>query len=525
MPDTHESTYRVWDLVQHVEEHRDDYMSRWRLAKKLYAAWEYDLALEHLLVLKEEWDRKLNVLRYLAATYYRLGRYEDSMSELRDSIKLWPREIGPREQLARVQEAAGLRDEAAETWRRIQELEPRHPIARSAFMRLTSETGPPTPQRELHIGDSDSGIDLSPGQVCPNCGAQNSDEFERCWQCHARLASVRSSGSRSRTGGSGGAAESLQIAAGLALVGVLSLCFWLSFQLLLAWRAQENTPQVLNTLQELYDTRLGLTRVLSGVVMAFSFPLLLNLAIGVARPERSFSPRGLKLAAMLLGTGLFAATWVPIHYLPGVLLGGAVVWAGLLLWLSPLSAMRTLKIWALHLGLVTTVTYVAFTASEYQALRVFFNPFMDLPALVRHAQSESAQLGVVELPAGTVPYSQGSLLWQSTGSAWLDRRVGPTEFQVQTAGDLTDMRFELQGPGGTKLYERVSQSPWAVSYVVKPMEPYEVRVTGVEGAPVQVRVAGILRLSVGSSPLDTPPPAAAASAGHVPEAVAIPLAE
>ncbi len=68
----------VWELAAYVEDHPGDHQQRWRLAKKLYAEREYLLALENLQVLNKEWTPKLNVQRYLAATYYRLGRYTEA---------------------------------------------------------------------------------------------------------------------------------------------------------------------------------------------------------------------------------------------------------------------------------------------------------------------------------------------------------------------------------------------------------------------------------------------------------------
>ena len=90
------------ELSQYVTSHPDDYAQRWRLAKKLYMAWEYNEAIKHLLILKKNWTRKLNVLRYLAATYYRLGRYMDAISELKEILQQWPSETAVWEQLARV---------------------------------------------------------------------------------------------------------------------------------------------------------------------------------------------------------------------------------------------------------------------------------------------------------------------------------------------------------------------------------------------------------------------------------------
>jgi tetratricopeptide (TPR) repeat protein len=108
----------IWDLSRFVEDHPGDYEQRWRLAKKLYLACEYRLALEHLQILRNEWARKLNVVRYLAATLYRLGRYDEAIRELEDAIYTWPEEIGLREQLARVLEVANRNPEAADAWRR-----------------------------------------------------------------------------------------------------------------------------------------------------------------------------------------------------------------------------------------------------------------------------------------------------------------------------------------------------------------------------------------------------------------------
>lgn len=86
----------VWEIAEYVESHPENYDQRWRLCKKLYTAWEYRLALEHLLVLKNEWTQKANVRRYLGATYYRLSRYDEAVSELEEAVEIWPGETGLR---------------------------------------------------------------------------------------------------------------------------------------------------------------------------------------------------------------------------------------------------------------------------------------------------------------------------------------------------------------------------------------------------------------------------------------------
>jgi len=128
----------IWDIARYVEANPDDHEQRWRLAKKLYTAWEYRLALEHLQILKNEGQERINILRYLAATYYRLGRYEEASKELRNAIEIWPSEIGLYEQLARVLEIAGQHLPAAEMWEKVLELDPHHPMAAHSGARLRS---------------------------------------------------------------------------------------------------------------------------------------------------------------------------------------------------------------------------------------------------------------------------------------------------------------------------------------------------------------------------------------------------
>lgn len=140
----------IWDIARYVESNPDDHEQRWRLAKKLYTAWEYRLALEHLQVLKNEGQERINIARYLAATYYRLGRYEESVAELSEAISIWSDEIGLYEQLARVLEIAGEHIPAAEMWEKTLELDPHHPMAGHAAARLRSSLPDTEKKKTLH---------------------------------------------------------------------------------------------------------------------------------------------------------------------------------------------------------------------------------------------------------------------------------------------------------------------------------------------------------------------------------------
>lgn len=174
------------ELRTHLEHHPDDHATRWTLAKKLYMGVEYGEALGQLAILKEKWVRKLNVSRYLAATYYRLGQYDDAVAELRQALKEWPDEVALHMQLARVYEVAGNREEAARSWEEVLRINPRDAMAAEAVDRLSREPEA-TAEEDLHLKQSDSGINIAEVRVCSNCGAQNSPDFDRCWQCHAVL--------------------------------------------------------------------------------------------------------------------------------------------------------------------------------------------------------------------------------------------------------------------------------------------------------------------------------------------------
>jgi tetratricopeptide (TPR) repeat protein len=139
----------IWDIARYVESNPDDHEQRWRLAKKLYTAWEYRLALEHLQILKNEGPERINILRYLGATYYRLGRYDEAIKELRSAIDSWPDEIGIYEQLARVLEIAGDHAGAAAMWDKTLELDPHHPMAGHAADRLRSNAAEPPKKKTV----------------------------------------------------------------------------------------------------------------------------------------------------------------------------------------------------------------------------------------------------------------------------------------------------------------------------------------------------------------------------------------
>ncbi|HEX72356.1 MAG TPA: tetratricopeptide repeat protein [Candidatus Hydrogenedentes bacterium] len=486
----------LWELSRHVEEHPDDFEKRWQLAKKLYATWEYRLALEHLQVLRKEWQRKINVVRYLAATYYRLGRYDDAAAELRAAIETWPQEMGLREQLARVLEVAGKNLEAADSWERIHVLDPNHPFASSAIKRLRAEPKK-TSEADLHLADSDSGIDLSPGRVCPNCGAQNSDEFDRCWQCQALLG-VEAVSARNTTAWSEDRAavitpENVSLAAGLVVMGLFLLAGYLSVSLLLGVSAIDGVA-VARTFWDVYERELAWSRILTGIAMLVAWPLALHIALKTVKPERPV-PGGLVIVTgLLLALLSYVASWLPPNLLALTVLLPLAVSLTIVVAAFGLGLVRALNVWALQLVLAGVVGVGGFVAIEsYQWNRVF-NPFREIPAVVRFVQHQrqSEAPGVFEIPGAAAPIRE-EMEWQSTGSLWLDLRAGDVEFTVYAETDEAGLRFEInQGETKPLVFEYVEGRQWKHVYHVSPGDRYVVKVSGPEGTPARVACAGLL---------------------------------
>lgn len=486
----------IWELSRYVEEHPDDHEKRWQLAKKLYATWEYRLALEHLQVLRNEWQPRINVVRYLSAAYYRLGRYDEAIAELKEAVGIWPQEMGLREQLARVLEIAGKQGEAAIAWEAIHAMSPQHPFAESAVKRLRSDQKQ-TPEMELRLTDSDSGIDLSPGRICPHCGAQNSDEFERCWQCHAHLgadaAAPRHTPREAEQRLPMITPENMGAAAGFVVLGLFGLAVYLSAMLL--WGSDASQPHaVVKTFWDIYVWELAQTRVLLGVAMLFGWPLALHIALLAVKQEQPVSGGLVFLTGVLLALLAYVASWLPPNlYLLTAMLPVAVSFT-IIVAAFGLGFVRALNVWALHLvlaGLLGIVTLVALESYHFERV---FNPISEIPAVLRFVQSQrvAENPGVYEIPGEAAPIRQ-EVVWQSTGSVWLDLRGGNVEFFVYADSEDAALRFEInQGETKPLVFEYVEGRQWQHVYTVTPGERYFVKVSGPEGTSARAACAGLL---------------------------------
>lgn len=487
----------IWDIARHVEENPDDHEQRWRLAKKLYMAWEYRLALEHLQVLRNEWDHKVNVVRYLAATYYRLGRYDDAINELETAVKQWPEELGLSEQLARVYEMAGKRERAAEVWQSVSDIDPQHPIAKSAVKRLKKKIIDDHPAEvDLRLEDSDSGIDLSEGFVCPACGAQNSTEYDRCWQCHAALHEnhpVKRSGSREKRNlPAPPNPETLGLIAGIAVVVLLAISLYLSITLVL-----NDGAEIPSTLRELFQFRMGITRIIWGVLMLVLWPASLWLSLSLLDARPKVPANFITLSGLALAALLYITTWLPTQVLLLVPLVPAVISLVLILGTLGLPLQKATLVWGLQLGLVTLCAVLGFIVADKSQSERIFNPVFDLPALFRFA-SQPATTDYA-LPPGVTEVAY-EVIWKSTGSAWLDARAGETRFRVLSEGGDDVIKFEIQDANGTRAYNAIFGKQWDFYFPMQAERVYRLLVVGKKGMDVEVLISGLLKPELQGGP-------------------------
>lgn len=479
----------IWDLGRYVEDHPDEYDKRWRLAKKLYLACEYRLALEHLQVLRNEWVRKLNVVRYLAATYYRLGRYDEAVDELKEAIEVWPEEVGLREQLARVLEVAGRPQEASRLWEQVAQMDPDHAIARQAADRLLS---PPdnSPEEELRIHESDSGIDLAPKRACPYCGAQNSVEFDRCWQCHELLMALPSAPAapRARTQTTD-LRRAANILGALALVAVLAYGAYL---VIAALPSAEPAPDI-EVSPTIFGTLLPLllqTRLVLGLVLLVAWPIVLFLAVRWV-PSDQPNPGIIALAGLFLGALAFGALWAPIQL--AAALGVVLLLVSFLLMLSAfgLSFRDTIVAWMIQAALVFGAGAVALVAVEGP------RPLIEAPAILRYTgEHDGAREPTYRFDAPPAPVSaRYTVQWKSSGSVWLDRKLNAAQFEVVHSVPGPALSFEVKERGKAVFFEKFSGSPFRARIDIEPAKPFEVNVRGVPeqfGQPVGVAVYSLL---------------------------------
>ncbi len=484
----------TWDVAQYVESHPEDSKQRWRLAKKYFQEWEFRLALEHLLLLKNEWPDNLNVHRYVAATYYRLERYDDSVLALKDSIEQWPRDVSLYEQLAKAYQGWGKPLEASEVWAEVAAIDPSHRFASRAAKHMLqdakdeaggdqSQTPVPAPPLEAPQADS-------PVRSCPECGTKNGPEFERCWQCHAELSpTAEPDGTSAPLLRVENDSNYLPVLGGIAVVALLTLGLYLT---LLHFLDASTTLLSLDrfSLHSALSERLRPMQVVAGVVLLAAWPIAVHIGTALLAEEVEI-PMGRIIVAGLLPASLtYALSWLLPEHLWVPLLGGLATALALSLWGLGLRPKIAVGVWTAQFVLIAMA--MATVAAAMQGFS-FLTQWPTVYEVGLDARGrERATI------SGQTPATM-SVEWSGSGSSWLDA-AGPFGIQIESGALSQEIYVSLNDAQGATAFFRVLPSGTSVDAMqeIVPGERYTLEVSGDSDVAFTVTLEGPLEATIAS---------------------------
>ena len=480
----------IAELAQHVRHSPSDHEQRWRLAKKLYKNGQYAAAVEHLQIVRQYRDDKLHVVRFLAATFYRLERYQEAADELADAVAQWPEELTLREQWARALRMAGHRARAREVWTEILTREPGNELAEKNLARLArDDDDEPEPEP---LSDSDPGPEAQPGIACPACGTINTEEFERCWKCHAivtpgglSLPEASCPVQREPQG-----PRPLDLSAAWHVVGGIGAFSLYAVGLLIALKTLSSANEGQLGVSALLSAQFFNTRLIVGGALLVLWPLALWLATIIGKTD-GVSLTTLGITGAFCAGAAFAATLLPLHLILYALL------LLLLLSLAPIALTFQLRFreaavaWGIHCFLITVVIAATLLAAEG------LDAVLQWPTVARYARQHVRDTGVVTHSEVRLPLD-APIRWQSTGSTWLDARLAPPNITIIPGQTATGVTIELQDNTGTRYFKRVGTNAHAFTFPAKPDLEYQFIVTGEDGSKVDLTFGGVLVPKLGS---------------------------
>lgn len=485
----------LWELTQYVESHPDNKEQRWRLAKKLFLTWEYRLALEHLQILKNEWGERLNVRRYLAATYYRMTRYDDAIRELEEAAQQWPEDIALREQLARTLQSADRKLDASEVWSEVAERNPKHSFAKKAVQILREEEiGQDGPKVVVPSLFSTPGPTSTSDELeCPHCGAKNDPEFQRCWQCHGPLESAptyRRAARRAEVD-SRETVVPWPLISGLSIVALLTVGIYMTLRHFYPSGGAGEGAQIPSTLHEFFAIEMAMTRIILGLALVVAWPVSLRFASVLVGFDDIDQGR-LNVAGLFLAALTYAVSWLP----PSQLLYAPIlpVAASLVIALAALGLRygQAALVWVIQGALVILVMLTILAAMHG------FGLVMDLPAVLRYANQEDGESTLSF--TGPIPV-QFDWQCETSGSQWLDERASLIGLTLE-AGPIASPSFvEVEFGGESFVTREIHGANVDLQFgPVKPGRPYRVVVTGEEGVEVSLSLRSVFRLDSPSPP-------------------------
>ena len=486
------------DLQEYVAKHPRDHEKRWRLAKRLYKEGEYEQALGHLEVVKQYRTPKIHVVRYIAAAYYRLERFDAAVSELRQAIEEFSDDLSLREQLARVLRQAGRLEEALNAWQAILERQPDHALAQKAVASLTKESEAAVAAEEAPLEDEDLGIEPPTGPVCPNCGAANAEEFERCWKCHALL---------TQTGAPMPAAatplpkpprqrepldlsSAWHLVAGVAIVVFVAAGFFFTARHYLLAGDLDQEAAIPQTVQELVGQELLIARLVLGFALLVVWPLALWVAGSVARAEETFLVT-IVLTGVFFASLTYVALFLPLHWVAKAFLAVLLLAAVPILVTFRCGVARGLLLWLVHAALVLATAVVVLVAVEGLSALTQFSKTAQF-ARIHDSAPDAGRYCFPQRPAPV----DITIRWQSTGSTWLDKKAGKAAIEVSCPVPPSVLKVELSDASGTLHYEHARAVPYRFTVPAPDGilidHPYDFAIRADDGTEVDVTIYGVL---------------------------------
>jgi tetratricopeptide (TPR) repeat protein len=473
------------ELTDYVFEHPEAYEERWRLAKRLYTEGEYEDALKHLTILKRRWMKKLNVLRYLAATYYRLERFDDAIAELKETLVQWPRETPVLEQLAKVYEASGQTSMADAVWAEIAKFNPEHAAARRD--RRSSI--------DLLEGADSSRIAPARGEgatrACPNCGARNSEVFDRCWQCHAPLhvpARPVEPALTPDVAPTRMAPWLLTLAGGAATVALLTVATYLALRTRNDFAAQLGIESAPSTVSRALAEDQYAARLIVALVLTAFWPVALWAGFASARSPRPPIP-ALCGAALLLGAMTYLSMWLPAQWMFLVPLAPALS-ALVIVYLCEVRKPRAILVaWGAQ-GIL-----VLFLAAAVYAITERPQSVTQIPAMISYARAHATRPapGPGALYDGVTPDAR-RISFAETGSTWLDARLNRVTLEAHLVGGQGPVAITLREGGSIIAY--ADEPPLRVTSRIQPGLAYALEISGKPDTHFQITYSGVLAPTV-----------------------------
>ena len=453
---------KTHDLQEYVTKHPRDHEKRWRLAKRLYKEGKYEQTLDHLQVVKQYRTPKIHVVRYIAATYYRLERFDDAVSELSQAIEEFPYDLSLREQLARVLRQAGRTKEALNAWQDILERQPDHTLAQKAVASLAKQSEAATAADEEPLEDEDLGIEPATGPVCPNCGAVNAEEFERCWKCHGLLAPTDALMPAEPTPLPRPPSQhepldlssAWHLVAGVAFVVFAAAGLFFTARHYLIAGALDQEAAIPLTVQELLAQELFITRLIMGLALLLVWPLALWVASSVARADDTFLLT-IVLTGLFFASLTYVALFLPLYWAAKAVLALVLLAALPILITFRCALPRGLLVWLIHAALVlATAVLVLVSVEGLSALTQFSKA-----ARFAKNHDTAPDAGRYYFPPRPAPVDM-TVRWRSTGSTWLDKKAGKAAIEVSCPAPPPLLKVELSDATGTLHYEHASALPY-----------------------------------------------------------------